>query len=136
MEINILYSNIRKRREALGMSQVELAKKLNYKSRSSVNKIELGFTDLPLSKVKEFAVALKTTASALMGWDRNSCGLSPTYEKSIKNIEREYGAEELMEAFAKLNHIGRNQALVQISNLTEVHKYTNKEEDYNQTVKK
>jgi transcriptional regulator with XRE-family HTH domain len=129
MEINILYSNIRKRRETLGMSQVELAKKLNYKSRSSVNKIELGFTDLPLSKVKEFAVALKTTPSALMGWDHNSCEPSAVREKLTKHIEYEYGATQLMEAFTKLNRTGRDQALVQIYNLTEVNKYINKMED-------
>ena len=51
------------------MSQEELAKKLGYKSRSSINKIELGINDLPQSKVKEFAIALDTTVSKLMGWE-------------------------------------------------------------------
>ena len=37
-----LYKRIRKRREELGMSQEELAKKMGYKSRSSINKIEMG----------------------------------------------------------------------------------------------
>ena len=64
-----LYENIRRRREALGISQEELAKRLGYKSRSSINKIELGINDLPQSKIKDFAAALSTTASRLMGWD-------------------------------------------------------------------
>ena len=33
---------IRKKREELGMSQEELAKKIGYRSRSSINKIENG----------------------------------------------------------------------------------------------
>ena len=35
-----LYQRIKERRESLGMSQEELAKKLGYKSRSTINKIE------------------------------------------------------------------------------------------------
>ena len=64
-----MYRNIRLRREELGITQEDLAKKLGYKSRSSINKIELGINDLPQSKVKEFADALDITVSRLMGWD-------------------------------------------------------------------
>ena len=37
-----IYDRIKLRREELGMSQQELAYKLGYKSRSTINKIELG----------------------------------------------------------------------------------------------
>ena len=60
---------IKKRREELGMTQEELAEKLGYKSRSSINKIESGINDLPQSKIVEFAKVLKTTPSYLMGWE-------------------------------------------------------------------
>lgn len=70
MSIDVLYQNIKKRREELGISQEELATALGYKHRSSINKIELGINDLPQSKIKEFAVALNTTVSTLMGWDK------------------------------------------------------------------
>ena len=43
------------RREELGMSQEELAKKIGYKSKSSINKIELGFRVLTQSKIKAIA---------------------------------------------------------------------------------
>lgn len=66
--MDILYKRIRARREELKMSQEELAKKLGYKSRSSINKIELGENDLPQSKIMAFAKALGTTPSYLMGW--------------------------------------------------------------------
>lgn len=49
-----LYKRIRKRREELGMSQEELAKKMGYKSRSSINKIEMGENDIPQSKIATF----------------------------------------------------------------------------------
>ena len=49
---------IRERREKLGLSQEELAKKLGYKSRSSINKIELDQRNLTQSKIKAFADAL------------------------------------------------------------------------------
>lgn len=64
-----IYKRIRERREALGMTQDELAKKMGYKSRSSINKIESGDNDIPQSKVEAFAKALETTTLYLMGYD-------------------------------------------------------------------
>lgn len=64
-----LYDRIRKRREELGLSQDDLAKKMGYKSRSSINKIEMGLNDIPQSKIIQFARALETTPAYLMGWD-------------------------------------------------------------------
>lgn len=63
-------SRIKQRRLELGLSQDELAKKCGYKSRSSVNKIELS-RDVPLSKVELFARALDVTPGFLMGWEEN-----------------------------------------------------------------
>lgn len=60
---------IRERREKLGLSQEELAKKLGYKSRSSINKIELDQRNLTQSKIKAFADALGTTPGFIMGWE-------------------------------------------------------------------
>ena len=64
-----IYDRIRSRREQLGMSQQELANKLGYKSRSAINKIESGLRDINQSKLEDFAAALQTTPSYLMGWD-------------------------------------------------------------------
>lgn len=60
--------NIRKRREELGMTQQELADKLGYSSKSTINKIENGTNDITQSKIKAFAKALNTTVPELMGW--------------------------------------------------------------------
>ena len=56
---------IRVLREGLGMSQDELAQKTGYKSRSSVNKVEMGVQGLTQSKIVRFAEALHTTPGAL-----------------------------------------------------------------------
>lgn len=67
-----LYNRIRQRREELHMTQDELAQAMGYKSRSSINKIELGKSDIPQSKIKSFAEALKTTPEYLMGLEENT----------------------------------------------------------------
>ncbi len=58
---------IKARRESLGLTQEQLAKKVGYASRSSINKLELS-RELPLNKVEIMAVALDCSPSFLMGW--------------------------------------------------------------------
>ena len=60
---------IKQKRLEQGLSLDQLADKMGYKSKTSVFRAEQGMTDLPLSKVKEFAKVLKTTPSYLMGWE-------------------------------------------------------------------
>ena len=62
-----MYENIRARHNALNMTQQELAKKLGYKSTSTIAKIESGENDIPQSKIAAFAAALNTTPAELMG---------------------------------------------------------------------
>lgn len=62
-------SRIRNRREELGLSQDELGRRLGYKSRSSINKIELDQRNLTQSKIKAIADALDTTPAYIMGWN-------------------------------------------------------------------
>lgn len=61
--------NIMRIRKEMGLTQEELAIKLGYKSKSTINKIELGINDIPQSKVVKFAKALNTTPAHLMGWE-------------------------------------------------------------------
>nr|DAX70589.1 MAG TPA: helix-turn-helix domain protein [Caudoviricetes sp.] len=62
-----LYDNIKTLRENLKMSQDELARKVGYKDRTSIAKIESGKIDLAQSKIFAFAEALNTTPEDLMG---------------------------------------------------------------------
>lgn len=61
---------IRQKRIELNMSQDELGKKVGYKSRSSIQKIESA-RNLPLPKVEKMAIALECSPSYLMGWEDN-----------------------------------------------------------------
>ena len=61
------HENIKRLREALGLSQGELAQLVGYKDRSSVAKIEAGLVDISQSKIAAFAEALYVTPAALMG---------------------------------------------------------------------
>lgn len=60
---------IKERRIALGMTQEDLAFKMGYKSKSTINKIELGINDIPQSKIMQFASVLHTTVAYLMDWE-------------------------------------------------------------------
>ena len=60
---------IRIRREQLGMTQSELAKKVGYTSRSSVAKVESNANGMVQSKLTSFAEALQTTPAYLLGWE-------------------------------------------------------------------
>lgn len=66
-----IYNRIRIRRQELGWTTDELAKRMGYKDRSSISKIESGKADIPQSKVKAFADVLGTTVSWLLGIDAN-----------------------------------------------------------------
>ena len=59
---------IREKRESLGMTQEELAIKLGYAGRSSVNKVE-NAKEVSMKKVKKYAEALDTSVAYLMGWE-------------------------------------------------------------------
>lgn len=81
-----LKENIKMRREDLGLSQDELAKKLGYKSRSTIAKIESGENDIPQSKIKIFANALETTPSELMGLGEEQ--LQKAYGKAYETTKK------------------------------------------------
>lgn len=79
-------SRIRKRREELGLSQDELGKRLGYKSRSSINKIELDQRNLTQSKIKAIADALETTPAYIMGWNEPDQKLNEENLKFFDNL--------------------------------------------------
>ena len=62
---------IKQRRIELGLSQEELAKRTGYKSRSSINKIEVSRA-LPLSKVERVALALECSPAYLLEWEEEN----------------------------------------------------------------
>ena len=57
---------IKHKRQLLDMTQEELAYKVGYKARASVNKIEKGNCDIPTQKINDFAKALQCDVKDLI----------------------------------------------------------------------
>ena len=93
---------IRNKRIEMHLTQEDLAVKVGYTSKSTINKIELGINDIPLSKVREFARALSTTESYLMGWD-DEASSSPADPAPVVDPDE----ERLLASYRELNSTGR-----------------------------
>ena len=74
-----LSDRVKKRRLELGLTQEELAKRMGYSSRVSINKIEMG---RPISQkiISRLSVALNVPEAYLMGWTENEQMLSSINE--------------------------------------------------------
>ena len=107
-----LYENIRARRIALNMTQQELAKKLGYKSTSTIAKIESGENDIPQAKIAAFAAALDTTPAELMGLKIITLGPDdPDYTVTVKISKGKPQLEELIKKLDRLDERDLNRVL-------------------------
>lgn len=125
---------IKLRREELGISQEELAKKAGYKSRSSINKIEVDGRGLPQSKIVLIAKALETTPTYLMGWEAPT-EIKPNSVEELNqlfSITSVYGyvndcfgkdAETLLTSYELLNGNGKKEALKRIQEMVHIPEY-------------
>ena len=89
-------NNISRFRRELGMTQEDLAKLMGYKSKSTINKIELGINDIPQSKIVQFAQVLGTTPAELMGWEEDDKRDSPS------EADLSEGEKMLLELFRRV----------------------------------
>lgn len=90
--------NILLMRKRLGWTQEELAKRMGYKSKSTINKIELGINDIPQSKIVKFADVLGTTPAHLMGWSEDEVQETQSPDKQ----ELTEGEKLVLELFRKI----------------------------------
>ena len=88
-----------------GLSLDQLADKMGYKSKTSVFRAEQGMTDLPLSKVKEFAKVLKTTPSYLMGWEDEES--KEAESKNLYEIDTSMLTPEEIDTFNKVTGVNK-----------------------------
>ena len=97
-------NNIRKAREALGWTQEELAKRMGYKSKTTVNKVEKGVNDIPQSKIVKYARTLGVTPSVLMGWVTVETDQKASRIAKVTNLLREDDVLlEMVETLATLS---------------------------------
>ena len=78
---------VKRRRLQLGLSQLQLAKRMGYKTKSSITKIEGDNVDIPLKKVEQFAAALDVSPGWLMGWEQES-RLQSYYDRIMGMFEK------------------------------------------------
>ena len=95
--------NILLMRKRLGWTQEELATKMGYKSKSTINKIEMGINDIPQSKIVQFAEVLGTTPGHLMGWnDYTKINIQLLEDTPPKEPELSEGEKMLLELFRQV----------------------------------
>lgn len=80
---------IKEARLKKGYTQAELAELLGYKSRSSINKIEVEGRDIPRSSIIKFAKALDVSPSYLMGWEDES-NVSKNNQDDLEVLMQKY----------------------------------------------
>ena len=94
-----LAEKIKIRRNELNMSQEELAKKMGYSSRSSINKIENG---RPVSQkiIYRLAKVLETTPAYLMGWEEEETKKNSKDSNKIRWLNEVGAKPRMSERFA------------------------------------
>lgn len=72
---------------------------MGYKSRTTINKIELGVNDIPQSKITKFADVLGVSISYLMGLEKESEDLPALNARILKDKK----TVEMIDNFYKLD---------------------------------
>lgn len=119
-------------------SQEQVARMLGYKSRSTINKIELGINELTQSKIVAFANLFGVEPWQLLNdeplnmaeiksqWERTDRERMIQAEvKVYEDVQSMFGkaAFELLSCFNQLNKEGQEKALAQIQDMIEIAKY-------------
>ena len=124
-------------------SQEQVARMLGYKSRSTINKIELGINELTQSKIVAFANLFGVEPWQLLNdeplnmaeiksqWERTDRERMIQAEvKVYEDVQSMFGkaAFELLSCFNQLNKAGQEKAIAQIQDMIEIAKYRKDEE--------
>jgi transcriptional regulator with XRE-family HTH domain len=119
-----LYENIKACRKAAKMTQEELARRTGYTDRSSIARIEKGEIDLPQSKILQFAEALGTTPSYLMGWDEKPAEELQDMGALAAQVIMDLDAMEMMRNYLRLGELDRYTVRILIASLADKTKKT------------
>lgn len=116
-----LSDRVRWRREELGLTQDDLAKRMGYKSRVSINKIENG---RPVSQkiIARLADALGVSIPYLMGWDEKPAEDLESLGALAAGVVMDPAALEVMQKYLAMDESDR-QAVRDFMALGEVDRY-------------
>lgn len=125
--------NIAAARKRAGMTQEELANRVGYKTKSAINKIELGIRDLPQKKIAAFAQALGVTPGHLMGWDAEPEDLADIAAKVLLDPD----LLRMVEQYLELSEVDQYVARVTVTGLhSKYDKQKKTDENVSQEVEK
>lgn len=94
---------IRERREDLGMSQIDLAKRIHV-LKQTLYKYEMNIiTNIPLENIEKIAEALNVSPSYLMGWQENLALGKAEFSKIIPDILSDAVLMEHIQKLVNLN---------------------------------
>lgn len=100
-------------RERAGMSQVELAERINV-SKQTLYKYENDLiTNIPSDKIEAIAEEVHATPSFIVGWKEAKTGVKA----------QSASESNLLYWFRKLNEDGQQRAVCAIEELTEINRY-------------
>lgn len=134
---------IKQLRTERNWSQEQVARMLGYKSRSTINKIELGINELTQSKIVAFANLFGVEPWQLLNdeplnmdeiksqWARTDRERMIQAEvKVYEDVQAIFGkiAFDLLSSFNQLNKLGQEKALAQIQDMAEISKYRKDDE--------
>ena len=119
-----LYANIRACRKAAKMTQEELARRTGYTDRSSIARVEKGEIDLSQSKILQFAEALGTTPSHLMGWDEKPAEDLQDMGALAAQLVMDQDAMEMAKAYMALDESDRYAVRLVIASMSAKQKKT------------
>ena len=114
--------NIAAARKRAGMTQEELAGRVGYKTKSAINKIELGIRDLPQKKIAAFAAALGVTPGHLMGWDEKPAEELQDMGALAAQVIMDPDAMDMVKEYMALSESDR-QAVREYMQLSEADRY-------------
>lgn len=116
-----LAEKVKMRREQLGLSQEDLAFRMGYKSRSSINKIETG---RPVTQkiIVRLAEALDVSVPYLMGWDEKPAGDLQDMGALAAGVLLDPVIMEMVQKFAALSKSDQ-QAVLAFMALSEADRY-------------
>ena len=114
--------NILSARKRLGLTQEELAARVGYKTKSAINKIELGIRDLPQKKIAAFAEALGMTPGQLMGWDEKPAEELQDMGALAAQVIMDPDAMEMVKEYMALEESDR-RAVREYMRLSDVDRY-------------
>lgn len=94
---------IKQSRESLGITQQELADRMGYKSKATINKVELGINDITQTNIKKYSEVLGVSISYLMGWEDEERKYDYVDTDLIASIITSKSDMEFVKTYGKLN---------------------------------